>query len=92
MPSNFPRASHILVKHEYEAKDLQKALAEGKKFEDLAAKYSTCPSRIEGGDLGFIKPGKTVEEFEEALNSLKVGEVSSPVRTRFGYHLIKRTE
>lgn len=87
-----PRASHILVKHEYEALDLQRALANGKSFEELAKKFSSCPSAPSGGDLGFIKPGKTVEEFEEALMGLKVGEVSKPVRTRFGYHLIKRTE
>lgn len=88
----YPRASHILVKHEYEALDIQRALADGKKFEDLATKFSTCPSAPTGGDLGYLKPGKTVEEFEEALLELKVGEVSKPIRTRFGYHLIKRTE
>jgi peptidyl-prolyl cis-trans isomerase C len=89
---NYPRASHILVKHEYEAVDLQRALASGKSFEDLAMKFSSCSSAPSGGDLGLIKPGKTVEEFEEALMSLKISEVSKPIRTRFGYHLIKRTE
>ena len=88
----YPRASHILVKHEYEALDLQRALASGKSFEDLAMKFSSCSSAPAGGDLGFIKPGKTVEEFEDALMELKVGEISKPIRTRFGFHLIKRTE
>ncbi len=85
------RASHILVKHEYEAQDLERALGQGKDFAELAKKYSQCPSAKDGGDLGWLTGGKTVEEFEEALAVLQPGQVSKPVRTRFGYHLIKRT-
>ena len=86
------RASHILVQHEYEAQDIVKSLAAGKTFEELAAKFSKCPSARQGGDLGRFGQGRMVEEFEEAAFALKVGEVSKPVRTKFGYHLIKRTE
>ncbi len=86
------RASHILVKHEYEATDILRNLKDGKSFEDLAKKYSQCPSSSEGGDLGIFSEGRMDETFEEAVLSLKVGEVTAkPVRTRFGYHLIKRT-
>lgn len=85
------RASHILVKHEYEAKDLMRALEQGKDFEELARKHSQCSSASVGGDLGVITPGRTVEEFEEALRALEVNQISKPVRTQFGYHLIKRT-
>lgn len=86
------RASHILVDHEYEAQDLLRALSQGKSFEELAAKYSKCPSARQGGDLGRFAEGRMVEAFEEAAFALKPGEVSKPVRTKFGYHLIKRTE
>jgi peptidyl-prolyl cis-trans isomerase C len=85
------RASHILVEKEYEAQDVLKKLAEGCSFESLAKSFSKCPSREEGGDLGTFGRGQMVEAFEEAAFSLKVGEVSGPVRTRFGYHIIKRT-
>lgn len=86
------RASHILVPHEYEAKDIVRGLESGKNFKELAAKFSKCPSAKQGGDLGFFGRGRMVEEFEEAAFALKPGEISKPVRTPFGYHLIKRTE
>jgi len=85
------RASHILVKHQYEAEDIQKMLKEGKDFSSLASKFSTCPSGQSGGDLGFFQEGRMVEEFEEAAFALKVGEVSPITRTKFGYHIILRT-
>lgn len=83
-------AKHILVAHEYEAEDLIKKLDEGVSFEDLAQKYSKCPSSQEGGDLGSFTKGRMVPEFEEAVVALQPGEVSKPVRTAFGYHLILR--
>ncbi len=86
------RASHILVSHEYEAQDILRALQAGKKFEDLAAKFSRCPSAKQGGDLGVFSSGRMVEEFDEAAFALQVGEISKPIRTKFGYHVIKRTE
>jgi len=84
------RARHILVKEEFEAKDLVKKLSEGTSFEDLAREFSTCPSNEEGGDLGEFGRGAMVPSFEEAAFGLKVGETSGPVRTQFGYHLIQR--
>lgn len=86
------RFSHILVKHSYEIEDVLRKLNSGSNFEDLAKKFSSCSSASMGGDLGFIRPGQTIEEFEEAAFLLKPGQVSSPTRTKFGYHLIKRTE
>lgn len=86
------RASHILVDHEYEANDLLAKLKEGKTFEELAGKFSKCPSGDQGGDLGFFKKGMMVPEFEAAAFALAPGETSKPVKTQFGYHLIKRTE
>ena len=84
------RARHILVKEEFEAKDLVKKLADGSKFEDLAREFSSCPSSEEGGDLGEFGKGSMVPSFETAAFGLKVGETSAPVRTQFGYHLIQR--
>lgn len=86
------KARHILVKQEFEAKDLQKNLAEGKAFEDLAKAFSLCPSGKSGGDLGEFGKGMMVPSFEAAAFGLKVGEISDPVRTQFGFHLIQRYE
>ena len=61
-------------------------------FEELAKLYSNDGSAAKGGDLGFIYPGDTVPEFERAMNALKVGEVSAPIETQFGYHLIQVLE
>jgi len=83
-------AKHILVDQEYEALDLLKKLAEGVSFEHLAEKFSKCPSGKNGGDLGEFGKGRMVEAFDAAVFDLKVGEISRPVRTRFGYHLITR--
>lgn len=81
---------HILVDQEYEARDLLRKLDTGSNFEELARKFSRCPSSAQGGDLGSFGRGRMVETFEEAAFDLEVGEISDPVRTRFGYHLIQR--
>lgn len=86
------RASHILVDHEHEANDLLAKIKGGKTFEEMAQKFSKCPSGDQGGDLGFFKKGMMVPEFEVAAFGLQPGDTSPPVRTQFGYHLIKRTE
>lgn len=86
------QASHILVKHQHEAEDLLKKLAQGDEFADLAKKFSSCPSSRAGGDLGSFGRGQMVPAFEEAAFGLAVGDVSEPVRTQFGYHLIHRTK
>ncbi|HXH74750.1 MAG TPA: peptidylprolyl isomerase [Bacteriovoracaceae bacterium] len=84
------KAKHILVSHEYEARDLQKKLTEGKSFEDLARDYSLCGSAASGGDLGEFSKGMMVPAFEKALLTLKQDEISGIVKTQFGFHLIKR--
>lgn len=83
-------AKHILVDAEHEAQDLLKKIEEGTSFEDLALKFSKCPSGKQGGDLGEFGKGRMVPSFEEAAFSLDVDQVSGPVQTQFGYHLIKR--
>ncbi len=84
------KASHILVNQEFEANDLIKKLESGDDFGQLAKDFSLCPSGKEGGGLGFFSKGQMVKPFEDAAFSLEVGEVSDPVQTQFGYHLIKR--
>ena len=86
------QVSHILVQHEYEAQDVLRKLEQGESFGDLAAKFSTCPSAKQGGDLGEFGRGRMVEAFEEAAFELEPGARSKPVRTRFGYHIIQRTK
>lgn len=82
------RASHILVDTEEEAINLKEEILSGTSFEDVAAEHSNCPSGARGGDLGFFGRGQMVSEFETAAFDLKVGELSDPVRTNFGWHLI----
>ena len=81
------------MKTEAEARDLKKRLKQGEDFAALARKASIDTStKSRGGDLGVLRRGQTVPEFEKALLNLKVGEVSDPVQTQFGCHLIKLTE
>lgn len=74
-----------------EIEKVEKELKDGGDFAELAQKYSSCPSKSKGGDLGTFGKGQMVPEFEKAAFSMKVGEVSAPVKTTFGYHLIKKT-
>ncbi len=83
-------ARHILLNHLYEAEDLVKKLQQGGVFEDLAKKFSKCPSAEQGGDLGLVDERRLDEDFVDGYRLLKKGEVSRPVKTRFGYHLIRR--
>ena len=85
-------ASHILVEQEFEVKDIEKKLAAGESFEDLARQFSKCPSGKRGGALGEFSRGMMVKPFEDAAYALEPGKVSGPVKTQFGYHLIKRTK
>ena len=83
-------AKHILVDSEEKANDiLGKINAGDVSFEDAAKEHSTCPSKNNGGDLGTFGRGQMVPEFEEAVFNMNNGEVSGPVKTQFGYNLIK---
>lgn len=85
------RASHILVKTEQEAKALYNEIKNGKSFAEVAQEKSLCPSGQNGGDLGFFGKGMMVKPFEDAAFALEVGELSQPVETQFGWHLIEVT-
>jgi len=83
------KARHILVKDEQEAKDVIKALDEGKDFAELAKEKSLDPSKANGGDLGWIGRGQVVESFGDAMAAQEKGKHSSaPVQTQFGWHII----
>ena len=82
-------ASHILVKSESEANVALYDLTHGKFFEDVAKSVSICPSAKKGGNLGWFGKNQMVKEFETAAFSLKKGEVSKPVKSQFGWHVIK---
>lgn len=83
-------AAHILVATLAEAVDLKEKIKNGADFHALAMTTSKCPSRNDGGRLGFFGKGQMVKPFEDAAFATPVGEVSEPVQTQFGYHLIKR--
>lgn len=84
------RARHILVASEKEAKEVKAKIDGGKSFEDVARDYSKDPgSAKQGGDLGYFVKDKMVKEFADAAFKLKKGEVSEPVKSQFGWHIIK---
>jgi len=82
-------ALHILVKTEKQAKELMIQLKKGKDFETLAKKHSTCPSGKKGGHLGEFRRGQMVKAFDDVVFKQDVLKVHGPVKTRFGYHIIK---
>ena len=86
------RCCHILVKTLTEANMVKARLDKGEKFGEVAKQVSLCPSGKKGGDLGTFTRGKMVKEFEKAAFELQKGQVSGPVKTQFGYHIIKRLE
>jgi len=89
---NQVNASHILVKTESEALDLlKKIVAKEITFEDAARKFSFCPSKRQGGSLGSFGRGMMVPEFETACfdSKNKAGDIKGPIKTQFGWHLIK---
>ncbi len=87
------KASHILVKTEQEAKKVEARLKKGEKFESVAKDASIDKgSAANGGDIGYFSRGEMAPEFEAAAANLKTGEISEPVKTSFGYHIIKVTD
>ncbi len=84
--------AHILVKTEKDANTVLDRLKKGDKFSKIANEVSLCPSRKRGGDLGTFSRGQMVKEFENAAFALQKGQISPIVKTRFGYHIIKRLE
>ena len=82
-------AKHILVSDIEEANSIKEELNNNSiSFEEAAKKYSTCPSKEQGGELGEFGRGMMVPEFEKAAFELEIGEISEPVKTQFGYHII----
>lgn len=99
------KASHILIdttkletdaeleKARQKIEEVKKEIDNGADFAEMARKYSTCPSAESGGDIGFFqRKGSIVEEFAIVAFSMEVGEISEPVETQFGYHIIKVTD
>lgn len=91
-------ARHILVKlsqvmddqqAEQRIRQLQERIARGESFEDMAKRYSEDATAPQGGDLGWLSPGETVPAFEQAMDRLQPGQVSDPVKSQFGWHLIE---
>ncbi|MFW9907990.1 MAG: peptidylprolyl isomerase [Candidatus Thorarchaeota archaeon] len=86
------RVSHILVEKHSEALEIITKIREGANFAEMARNYSSCPSKKRGGDLGYFSKGQMVAGFEKAAFALNVGQMTNdPVKTEFGYHIIKRT-
>ena len=88
--SNKIKCSHILVDKQSEALQLLDEIKKGKKFGSAAREISKCPSRKKDGSLGYFTKGMMVKEFDQVAFKLQVGEISEPVKTEFGYHIIKR--
>ena len=88
-PQEEYNAAHILVETEEEAKDIIEQYQAGTDFAKLARDNSTGPSAPNGGDLGWMTEGMTVQPFDEAMRALEPGEISEPVQSNFGWHVIK---
>jgi foldase protein PrsA len=87
------KASHILIEDESTAKEIKQKLADGADFAELAKEYSTDEgSKENGGELGFFPRGTMVTEFEDVAFSLPINEISEPVKSDYGYHIIKVEE
>ncbi|TYB32931.1 MAG: peptidylprolyl isomerase, partial [Flexistipes sinusarabici] len=95
------KVSHIILRTGEKAKyenpekkinEIYKEIKDGKSFEEMAKKYSEDGSAKKGGSLGYIQKGRTVPAFEKVAFSTKVGEISEPFKTKFGYHILKVTD
>lgn len=83
------KASHILVETEEEANEIKEKLNQGEDFAELAKEHSFDGSSTAGGDLGYFGRGEMVKEFEDVAFSLDIDQISDPVQSEFGYHIIK---
>jgi len=81
-------ASHILVPNAREAEGIMIRLSKGEDFADLAKRFSRCPSKQKGGNLGWFGKGDMVPEFEKACFAAEKGQIVGPVKTEFGFHII----
>ncbi|NLL95126.1 MAG: peptidylprolyl isomerase [Thermoplasmatales archaeon] len=81
-------AAHILVGSEKDANGIMTRIGKGEEFAALAKRFSKCPSKNKGGDLGWFGRGDMVPEFDEAVFSAKKGDLLGPIRTQFGWHVI----
>ena len=84
-------ARHILVDTEKQCKEIRTEIEKGADFSAMAKKYSKCPSKAQGGELGKFGRGQMVREFDEVVFSGEIGKCLGPVKTQFGYHLIEIT-
>ena len=82
-------ADHILVSNARDAQGIMIRLSKGEDFADLAKRFSKCPSGKKGGKLGWFGKGDMVPEFEKACFEGQAGEIVGPVKTEFGYHIIR---
>jgi len=82
-------ASHILLKKQSDALSAYYDITHGGNFTDIAKARSICSSRRKGGNLGWFSRGQMVKEFENKAFSMKKGEISTPIKTQFGWHIIK---
>lgn len=71
---------------------MKQEIEQGKSFAEAAMEVSLCPSGQQGGDLGYFGKGMMVKEFEDAAFSMNVGDISDPIKTQFGWHLIHLTD
>ncbi len=91
--SNKITAKHILVEKKSLAEEIIEKINGGALFEEMAREYSTCPSKKKGGNLGEFGRGQMVKEFEIEAFKLQKGQMTQvPVKTKFGYHIIKRVK
>lgn len=86
------RASHLLVGSQKEAEDCRQEILDGKTFAEVAKRVSKCPSGGQGGDLGYFTRGRMVPQFDKVAFELPVGELSEPVQTQFGWHILTVTD
>ncbi len=84
-------ARHLLVDTEEQCLALKAEIEAGKDFAEVAQQHSSCPSKMQGGDLGTFGPGQMVPEFDKVVFSAEINQVQGPVKTQFGYHLLEVT-